>query len=59
VCRASYVHPAVLSAFGVGGFTEARVRTPKIAGLTADESWTVSFLQRANRRTTPAPKIAA
>jgi len=59
VCRASYVHPAVLSAFGVGGFTAARVRTPKIAGLTADESWTVSFLQRANRRTTPAPKIAA
>ncbi|MEO8483455.1 MAG: DNA topoisomerase IB [Acidobacteriota bacterium] len=46
VCRACYVHPAVLAAFSVGNVAaRAQAKRRSVKGLTDDEAWTVAFLQ--------------
>ena len=45
VCRASYVHPAVLAAFEAG---ELRLPPRKVRGLSADEAGVLGFLRQVN-----------
>jgi DNA topoisomerase-1 len=55
VCRASYIHPRVLTSFGTGELHEAWQETPpRKARLTADERRTRALLSgRRGRRTAP------
>jgi DNA topoisomerase-1 len=47
VCRASYIHPAVLSGYECGALCDFTGDIADIAGLDADEAWTLAYL-RAN-----------
>jgi DNA topoisomerase I len=52
VCRASYIHPAILHGYETGmlcQFTDDET-TPEDPGLDADERWTLAFLTCANHQ---------
>jgi len=59
VCRTSYIHPKVLTAFASGELREIWSTTPpRRAGLSADERRTRALLTSRRRRRAAAPAVA-
>ena len=44
VCRASYVHPAILTGYDDGSLCQCRAYNPSVPGLDEDERWVLAFL---------------
>ncbi len=66
VCRAAYIHPAVLAAYDEGGFATGGRRQPSLdtavlrppvkRGLSADEREVLALLRRLERRRRPVTR---
>lgn len=48
VCRASYIHPAILEGCAAGTLCQFATSRTTLAGLDEDEQWTLSYLESAN-----------